>query len=204
MRKVIVANIISLDGCFTGPDNDVMAMPFGPGFSEYNAERLRQAGTLLVGRTTFEGFRDYWPPVAADPGAPELEREISRLNGAIDKVVVSDSLAPDETGSWATTTRIVRRADAHQAVAGLREEGRGQILVFGSHILWNDLLAHGLVDELHLMVGPGVVGDGVPAFERRPPTTLELLDNRTLDSSGLVLLRYAVHPLAAEPQAGDV
>ena len=197
MRKVIVVNIISLDGCFTGSDNNVMAMPFGPGFSEYNAERLRQAGTLLLGRTTYEGFRDYWPPVVDSPDAPELEREISRLNGAIDKVVVSDSLTPDRTGAWATTTRIVRRAEAHQAVAGLREEGRGEILVFGSHILWNDLLAHGFVDELHLMVGPGVVGDGVPAFERRPPTTLELLDIRTLDRSGLVLLRYAVHPLAA-------
>lgn len=198
MRKVIVANIISLDGCFTGPNGNVMAMPFGPGFSAYNAERLRQAQTLLLGRTTFEGFRDYWPPVAHDPQAPDLEREISRLNGTIPKVVVSDSLMPDGAGAWATTTRIVRRVDSHQAVAALREEDGGDILVLGSHVLWNDLLAHGLVDELHLMLGPGVVGgDGVPAFEGRPPATLELLEARTLDTAGLVLLRYAVHAGAA-------
>jgi dihydrofolate reductase len=194
MRKVIVANIISLDGCFTGQDGNVMAMPFGPGFSEYNAERLRQADTLLLGRTTFEGFRDYWPPVADDLQAPELEREISRLNGAIDKLVVSDTLASERTGAWAATTRIVRRADSHEAVAALREEEGRDILVFGSHVLWNDLLSQGLVDELHLMIGPGVVGDGVPAFERRPAARLELVDTRILDSSGLVLLRYAVHP----------
>lgn len=197
MRKVIVANIISLDGCFTGPDGDVMVMPFGPGFSEYNAERLRDADTLLLGRTTYEGFRDYWPPVADDPQAPALEREISRLNGAIDKVVVSDSLTSGRTGAWAATTRIVRRADSHDAVGALRQEDGRDILVFGSHVLWNDLLAHGLVDELHLMIGPGVVGDGVPAFERRPAASLELVDTHTLDSSGLVLLRYAVHPDSA-------
>jgi dihydrofolate reductase len=197
MRKVIVANIISLDGCFTGPDGNVMAMPFGPGFSEYNAERLREADTLLLGRTTYEEFRDYWPPVADDPQAPELEREISRLNGALDKVVVSDTLMLDPTGAWAATTRIVRRADSHEAVAALRQEDGRDILVFGSHVLWNDLLAHGLVDELHLMVGPGVVGDGVPAFEGRPAASLELVDTHTLDSSGLVLLRYAVHPDSA-------
>ena len=196
MRKVVVANIVSLDGCFTGPGGDVMAMPFAPGFSEYNAERLRTADTLLLGRTTYEGFRDYWPRVADDSQAPELEREISRLNGAVDKVVVSDSLSEDATGPWRSTTRIVRRADSHEAVAALRQQDGRDILVFGSHVLWNDLLAHGLVDELHLMVGPGVVGDGVPAFERRPAASLELLDARPLDSGGLVLLRYGVHPAA--------
>ena len=195
MRKLIVANIISIDGQFSGPGGDVMAMPFGPGFSEYNAERLRSAGTLLLGRTTYEGFRDYWPPIADDSQAPDLEREISRLNGAVDKVVVSDSLSPDATGAWASTTRIVRRAGAHEAIAALRQEDGGDILVFGSHVLWNDLLANGLVDELHLMIGPGIVGDGIPAFECGPPAVkLELLDARALDDAGLVLLRYAVHP----------
>lgn len=194
MRKVIVANIISLDGRFAGPGGDVMVMPFASGFSEYNAARLRAAETLLLGRTTFEGFRDYWPPIADDEDAPELEREISRLNGAIDKVVVSDSLSADQTGAMAATTRIVRRAHAHDAVTALRQGDGRDILVFGSHVLWNDLLANGLVDELHLMVGPGVVGDGVPAFESRPAVSLKLLEARALGDEGLALLRYAVGP----------
>lgn len=194
MSKVIVANIISLDGRFAGPHGDVMAMPFGPGFSEYNAERLREATTLLMGRTTYEEFRGYWPPVANDPQAPELERDISRLNGSIPKMVVSDTLDLEEGAPWTATTRVVRRADAHEAVAELRNRDGGDVLIFGSHVLWNDLLAHGLVDELHLIVGPGVVGDGVPAFESRPPGRLELLDAQVLDGAGLVLLRYAVYP----------
>lgn len=193
MRKVIVTNIVSVDGAFSGPGGDVMAMPFDEGFSEYNAERLREAGTLLLGRESYEGFLGYWPPVADDTGQPELEREISRLNGTIEKVVVSDTLTSDGTGAWRETTWIVPRAEAHAAVAGLRDGDGADVLVFGSHVLWNDLLTHGLVDELHLMIGPGLVGAGaVPAFEEQEQARFELLGTRTFPGSGLVLLRYAV------------
>ena len=70
-----------------------------------------------------------------------------------------------------------------------RGEGR-EILVFGSHVLWNDLLTAGLVDELHLMIGSAVVGDGVPMFTG-PRTELRLLDARVLDGSQLILATYA-------------
>ncbi|MBT2369425.1 hypothetical protein J7E88_30115 [Streptomyces sp. ISL-10] len=78
MRKLIVCNVISLDGYFEGPGEDVMAMPFDHGFSDYHAERLRAADTLLLGRTPHEGFRSYWPTIADDSDAPPLEREVSR------------------------------------------------------------------------------------------------------------------------------
>ena len=186
MRKLIVCGLVSLDGYFTGPGGDVMAMPFDAGFSEYNAERLRAAGTLLLGRVTYEGFRSYWPPIADDPDAPAVEREISRLNTAVEKVVVSDTLESDE--EW-SNSRFVRRAAAHEEVAKLRGQDGGDILTFGSRTLWNDLLAAGLVDELHLMIGPGVLGEGVPAFDN--PGRFRLLEVRTWSDTSLVLIRYA-------------
>jgi dihydrofolate reductase len=189
MRKLIVCNIISVDGFFSGPNDDVMAMPFDTTFSDYNAERLRAADTLLLGRRSFEGFRAYWPPVADDPDQPPVEREISRLNNAIDKVVVSDSLTDADLAPWTTTT-IVRRADANEAVARLKGSPGREILVFGSHVLWNGLLQAGLVDELHLMIGPAFLGDGVRVFEG-PRTGLRLLEARALDGSQLILARYS-------------
>ena len=191
MRKLIVCNIVSLDGYFSGPGGDVMVMPFDNGFSAYNAERLRAADTLLLGRKTYEGFRSYWPAIAHDPIQPPLEREISRLNGAIEKVVVSDSLKPDEAAGWGPT-RVVPRANAHAEVAALKDGPGREILVFGSHVLWNDLLSGGLVDEFHLMIGPGVMGEGVRAFEVKPPGSIRLIDTRTFDRSSLLLVRYAV------------
>src|SRR6187455_11815 len=112
MRKLIVCNIVSLDGFYSGPGGDVMVMPFDNGFSDYNAERLRAADTLLLGRTSYEGFRSYWPAIADDESQPALEREISRLNAAIEKVVVSDSLIADQVNGWGTT-RVVGRSNAN-------------------------------------------------------------------------------------------
>lgn len=191
MRKLIVCNIISLDGFFSGPGGNVSVMPFGDGFSDYNAERLRAADTLLLGRKSYEVFRSYWPAIAEDTSQPAVEREISRLNTAIQKVVVSNSLKPDEVEGWGPT-HVVRRADAHAEVAALKAKPGREILIFGSHLLWNDLLANGLVDELHFMIGAGALGEGVRAFESRPPGSLRLLDARNFNGSSLLLARYAV------------
>jgi dihydrofolate reductase len=188
MRKLIVVNIVSLDGRHEGPGKDVMAMPFDAGFSAYNVERLRAAGTLLLGRTTFEGFRSYWPRVADDPDADPIEREIARRNHAIAKVVVSDRLRPAQTAPW-HNTRIVGRADGRAMVAELKRQPGSEILTFGSRTLWNDLLVAGLVDELHLMIGPALLGGGTPVFEGPSRVALRLLESRTLPDSELVLVR---------------
>ena len=190
MRKLIVCNITSVDGFYSGPNDDVMAMPFDAPFSDYNAERLRAADTLLLGRRSFEGFKGYWPPIADQQDAAPVEREISRLDNAIDKVVVSDTLTDTDLAPWADTTRIVRRSDAHGAIADLKRGDGRDILMFGSHVLWNDLLTAGLVDELHFMIGSAFLGDGVPLFAG-PRTGLRLLDAKVLDGSQLILARYA-------------
>ena len=114
MRKLIVSNIVSLDGYYEGPGKNVMdlfgyrlgAYPEDDSFDAYNAERLRSADALLVGRTSYVGFKSYWPPVADDPDAPLVAREISRLNNSIEKVVVSDTLKAEETEPW-SNTRLV-------------------------------------------------------------------------------------------------
>ena len=62
----------------------------------------------------------------------------------------------------------------------------------GSRTLWNDLLAHGLVDEIHLMIGSLVLGGGIPAFAGKPDASLRLIDVRTWEDSNHLLARYRV------------
>lgn len=201
MRKLIVCNIVSLDGYHEAPGKNVMplfdyrreAYPTDESFDAYNAERLRAADTLLLGRTSYEGFKDFWPPVQDDPSAPPLMQEISRLDNAIEKVVISNSLTAEQTDPWRNTTRIIRRNDAHEQIAELKSQTGKDILMFGSRTLWNDLLAIDLVDELHLMIAPVVLGGGIPLFKEKPRVSLRLIDTRTWDGSGIVLVRYDFH-----------
>lgn len=191
MRKVIVTNIVSLDGYVAGPGGNPLALPMDATFDAYCAERLRTADTLLLGRTTYEGLKGFWPAVESQPDAPDVHREISRRNNAIQKIVVSDGISEAETAPWTDTTRVLRRAEAHEAIAAHKAAGDEDILMFGARTLWNDLLRVGLVDELHLIVGPVVLGDGVPAFDG-PVEGLRRLDVRPFEGSNNVLIRLRV------------
>jgi dihydrofolate reductase len=202
MRKLVVSNIMSLDGYFEGPGRDVMALPMDGFFDEYNLERLRDAETLLLGATTYTGLKGYWPAVAddpevspavaANPDVADVHRETGQRNNEIQKLVVSDSLTADDTAPWTETTTIVRRDDARQAVAELKDQPGKDILTFGSRTLWNDLLVAGLVDELHLMVGAAVLGGGTRTFDAGKVSQLRLVDTRRRDESDNVLLHYEV------------
>ena len=192
MRKLIVTVTSTLDGYAAGEGGNVFVMPIDLGFDRYNLERMRAADTMLFGATTFHGARGYWPPLADDAAAPEVEREISRLYNTLDKVVISDNTEAEDTAPWNDNTDIIRRKDAHARVAELKGRDGGDIVCFGSLTTWNDLLAHGLVDELHILVGPGAIGSGVPTFSQPVEQELTLLGARQLEDSKLVGLRYAV------------
>jgi dihydrofolate reductase len=201
MRKLVVSTIMSLDGYVEGRGGNVMALPMDGFFDAHNLQRLRSADTLLLGRNTYLGLKDFWSAVAddpavsfvvaADPAVAELHRETGQRNNQMRKVVVSNSLTPDDTAPWTDTTTIMPRADAHAAITALKAEPGRDILVFGSRTLWNDLLAADLVDELYLMVGATVLGGGTPAFQAAAPA-LELLETQRHDGSDNVLLHYRV------------
>ncbi len=194
MRAVIVCNIMSLDGYYEGPGRNVMALNMDEAFDAYNLERIRAAGTVLLGRTSYEGFGSYWPGVADAPADPENRalsddnRELSRIYNGLHKVVVTNHYTPPPDHPWHDTTTVVQRESIGAWLHAERKRGGGDILTFGSRTMWTGLLDQGVVDELHLMVGPAALGDGTKLLEA--PVALTLLDTRRFVASDNVLLRY--------------
>ena len=135
MRNVVVWNLISLDGYYEGPNQNVLALPLDESFDAYSAERMEAADTILLGRRTYEGFREFWPPLAADESETAAHSTVSRRLNELPKLVVSDTLTLSAADTWANTTEVVGRRGAAARISELKLAAGGDILVAGSRTL---------------------------------------------------------------------
>jgi dihydrofolate reductase len=208
MRTLTVCNFVTVDGRYEDDDHDIASFfehqhPDYQGadsFDHHATALMHDSDTLLLsGRRSALGNLGYWAGVVGDPEATAIRREFADLMMAMEKVVVSDTVTPEELAPY-PNTRIVPVAAARDEVARLKEgDGRGILILLG-RLLWNDLMRAQLVDELHLVTFPLIAGSGVPLFDRRPPVALKLLGTQVWEESGNVLMRWRVDPDGA-PEA---
>jgi dihydrofolate reductase len=191
MAQLIVSSLMSLDGYCAGPGGALDRLPMDAAFDAHNLELMRKAGTLLFGPTSFAMFRAFWPQVKPqDTQVSPAVREIARLMPAVGKLVVSDTLVLDGAGPW-PEAEVVRRAQALARIRALKSSATRDLVIYGSPVLASDLLAQGLVDELYLLMGPVVLGTGVPTLRQGLPAPLKLLGASRLEGSDTVRLHYA-------------
>lgn len=180
MRKLIVWNMVTLDGYFEGPrpwEIDWHEYVWGPELERFSLDQAREVGALLFGRKTYEGMAAHWLTAKG---------ETAEFMNSIPKVVFSSTL---ETAGW-TNTRLVK-GRAEEEVARLKRETGKDLFIFGSAELTNSLTRQGQVDEYRIGLNPLVLGGGTPMFKPNgEQMRLKLLEARPMQS-GVVLLRYA-------------
>jgi dihydrofolate reductase len=176
MRRVVVYELLSLDGVAEQPDDFIT--DWDAVMRENLGRVIATQDAVLLGRRTYDDWAAFWPTSAIEPFA-------SFING-VDKFVVT-STTPERT--WANAKII--HAGLRERVAELKRRSGGDIGVHGSIALAQALLEGGLVDELRLVIAPAVQMLGRRLFEGGLSSRLTLTRN-VASPSGYLLLDYHV------------
>ncbi len=181
MRKVFLFNLVTLNGFFEGPNQDISWHHVDEEFNEFAVNQLHEIGTLLFGRVTYHLMASYWPTESATMDDPL----VAKLMNDMPKVVFSKTLDKVE---W-SNSRLVK-GNVAEEVSKLKQQPGKDIAIFGSSNLAVTLAEHGLIDEYRILVNPDFMGKGVPLLKGiKDNIELKLLQTRTFES-GNVLLSY--------------
>lgn len=172
LRRVILFMVTSLDGFVCGPSGELDWENRDPEVGGFLIpELLETTDTMILGRTLFEGFAKFWPAVARDPATPEGIAGFARWVDGAAKVVFSRTL---ETVTW-TNSRLVWADSDHAisgAIASMKQEPGGDIVLFGGARFAQTCVRLGLVDEFRFKLQSIALGAGKPLFgeitERKP------------------------------------
>jgi dihydrofolate reductase len=185
MRKVIVSEFLTLDGIMEDPGgadkfiHGGWAFQFerGPEGDKFKLDEVMEAGALLLGRITYEGFAAAWPSRTGDFA--------DKMNN-MPKHIVTSTL---KDAKW-NNSKLIKN-NILEEVSKLKAMPGDDILVAGSGQIVHLLMQHNLIDEYRLMVYPVILGSGKRFFRDGGEVKLTLVETK-LFGSGITLLRY--HP----------
>ncbi len=184
MGKLVVTEFVSLDGVMQAPGGEDFKYPGwtfefdrGEDGNQFKLQETLESDALLIGRVTYESFAGAWP---------SREGEFAEKFNSMPKYVVSSTLEDPE---WHNTT--VLKGDAVEAASKLKEDLEGTIQVPGSLRLVQPLIEADLVDELHLMVFPVILGTGRRLFgETSEKSDWRLTEATSVGPDGVLVLIY--------------
>lgn len=177
MRKLIMWNVMTLDGYFEGNQNWDLSFHntvWGEEFEQLSIEQLQATDYLVFGRVTYEGMAAYWS---------QEKGEIADLMNAIPKLVFSKTL---KSADWNNTTLIGENASAE--IKKLKEQDEKDMYLFGSANLSETFINDDLFDEYRICVAPIILGSGRPLFRQGiAPKNLSLVSTQQLATGGMIL-----------------
>jgi dihydrofolate reductase len=189
-RTVIGNFSLSLDGRVTGSGGDydmgwIVPHAITDASREHMISITSPATTVLLGRKNYQGFSQYWPPIATDKSAEARDRAFSKWLNSVEKIVFSSTL---KESTW-ENSRIID-ADPAAVVADLQQQDGGDIIVLASGSIIKRLLEADALDRLSITLCPEVAGGGARLFEDGLPASSWTLRQSDVTESGALCLLY--------------
>lgn len=184
MRKIVVFNLISLDGFFAGEDGNIDWHMVDDEFNDFAVEHTKEFGAIIFGKTTYQLFEDFWPKALHDPKMSPEDLEVAKTIDDVEKIVFSKSL---KEVTW-KNSKLFHEIDPEEVKKWKAEEGK-PIAIFGSGTIVQQFTKLGLIDEYRILVNPVILGKGKSMFAGVEMQKLKLINTRTF-GNGNVLLTY--------------
>jgi dihydrofolate reductase len=179
MRKLLVFNLVTLDGYFAGADGDISWHRVDEEFQELANQASNSGNTLLFGRITYQLMASYWPSAEAARTDPVVAAGMNRA----EKVVYSRTLAKAD---W-NNTRLVK-GDMFNDVRKLKQGSGHDLTILGSGSIVAQLAQAGLIDEYQILLNPVALGKGRSMFEGvKGPLSFTLSKSRAFKNGNLLL-----------------
>jgi dihydrofolate reductase len=176
MRNVVLIMTASMDGYVAAPHGHAGGMPEPEELTQWKLDRIRRAGTHIMGRVTYEEMAAFWPTSTDNYAAPMNE---------IPKVVFSKTL---QEATWPESS--VASGDLADEIATLRRSPGGEIIAWGGAQFAQALSRAGLVNEYAIVTQPVAYGGGLPLFWDLPDALhLRIVETKAF-SSGTMLHIY--------------
>jgi dihydrofolate reductase len=183
MRKIILFNMVTVDGFFEGIDHSIEWHHVDEEFNEFAVEQLNSAGMLLFGRKTYDLMAGYWPSEIGFEDDPVVANKMNTIS----KIVFSKSLKKAE---WQNTK--VFNEVSFEVISTLKHQQGKDLFILGSSELASTFTEMNLIDEYRIMINPVVIGQGKPLFANiHHILELRLIKSRIF-KSGNVLLNYEI------------
>ncbi len=184
MRKLKLQVVMSIDGFIAGPNREMdwMVGDWDGKLKDYIREITEPVDCIVLGRKLAQGFIPHWTAAFNNPAGAE---EGSKKMVETPKIVFSKTQAKSE---WKNT--VIENGDLAEEITKLKKQNGGDIIVYGGASFVSALIKHGLIDELHLLINPTAIGNGMPIFKELENTQNFNLIQAIPFECGIVVLYY--------------
>lgn len=183
MRKIIVFNLVTIDGFFAGPKGEIDWHNYDAEMGAFSTEQMKSLGALIFGHTTYETMANYWPT----PDGIKSEPVVAEIMNNIPKIIFSKTMQEVKDGSVWKNVKVFHEIKPEEIMKMKEQEG-GDIAIFGSGTIVQQFTNLDLIDEYRMIVNPLILGSGKALFKDvKSKRNLKLIKTKVFENGNILL-----------------